>query len=77
MEVDMKKFDALFKKAFKSNYNLAGRELGISPAHVYRVINKKSTPGMDFINKLIVYCQKNSIDCNQYIKFFNHTVDCK
>jgi len=77
MKVDMKKFNVLFKKNFKSNYNLAGRELGISPAHVYRVINKQSTPGIEFINKLILYCQKNSIDCNQYINFFSQTVDCK
>ena len=74
MELNVYEFKKLFKNKFKSNFNLAARELGISPAHVYRVIKQQSKAGMEFLNHLMLYCNKNDIDYKQYINFFTSAV---
>lgn len=76
MELNLEEFEKLFKETFKSNYNFAAREMGISPAHVYRVLNKKSKAGILFLNKLMIYCSEKNIDYKQYINFFKSTVTC-
>ncbi len=77
MELNLSEFKKLFKSKFKSNFNLTARELGVSPAHVYRVIKKQSKAGMEFLNHLMAYCNKNNIDYKQYINFFVSNVTCK
>lgn len=76
MELDLNEFKKLFKSKFKSNFNLAGREIGVSPAHVYRIIKKQSKAGSEFLKHLMVYCSKNNIDYKNYVIFFEPTVTC-
>ena len=76
MELNLSEFKKLFKNKFKSNFNLAGRELGVSAAHVYRIIKKQSKAGPEFLKHLIIYCSNNSIDYKTYVIFFAPTVNC-
>lgn len=76
MELNLNEFKKLFKSKFESNYNLAGRELGVSPAHVYRILKKQSKAGPEFLKHLMIYCSNNNIDYRTYVIFFMPTVNC-
>ena len=76
MELNLNEFKKLFKSQFNSNYNFAGRELGVSPAQVYRIIKKQSKAGPEFLKRLMIYCSNKGIDYRSCVIFFMPTVNC-
>lgn len=67
MELNIKKFIELFDTKFNASYAEAGRQLGVAPAQVYRIVNCKGKAGAKFLGKLIVYCDTNKLDFREYI----------
>ena len=70
LKLNITEFKNLFEVRFKNNYNFAGRELKIDPAHIYRVVNNESKAGLTFISNLMEYCKENKIDYAKYVNFF-------
>lgn len=77
MELNIKEFLKFFNKHFNGNYNKAGRELKISPAQIYRIVQGKSKPGGKFFGKFIVYCKEIGENYEKYFFLPNvlHTVN--
>lgn len=69
MGLNFEKFNNLFHEKGKSNYNYFAKVLNINVSQLYKVINKKSEPGIKFYNKLAKYCKKNSLNLIDFIFF--------
>lgn len=67
MELNKREFIKFFNKFFEGNYNKAGRELNISPAQIYRIVNGKSKAGGTFFGQFISYCKAIGEDYEKYI----------
>lgn len=67
MELNKHKFEELFREKFKESYAEAGKQLGVSSAQVYRIINNKGSAGAKFLGKLISYCDINKLNFRDYI----------
>lgn len=67
MELNMYTFTELFKDKFKYSYAEAGRQLNVSPAQLYRIMNNKGKAGALFFGKLHTYCNKHQLNFEKYI----------
>lgn len=69
MELNREMFIKLFDENFNASYAEAGRQLGVAPAQIYRIINDKasSNTGAKFFGKLITYCDTHKLNFRKYI----------
>lgn len=69
MELNKANFIKLFDTKFNASYAEASRQLGVSSAQLYRIINSKSksNTGAKFFGKLIAYCDAHKLNFRNYI----------
>lgn len=67
MELNVKKFTELFDTKFNASYAEAGRQLGVAPAQIFRILNNEGSAGAKFLGKLITYCDCNKLNFRKYI----------
>ena len=58
MELNLDKFNELFKDKFDESYAEAGRELHVAPAQIYRIRNKQGKAGAVFLEDFIHIARK-------------------
>lgn len=67
MELNVEKFTELFDTNFNASYAEAGRQLGVAPAQIFRIMNNKGSAGAKFLGKLIIYCDTHKLNFRRYI----------
>lgn len=67
MELNREMFIKLFENDFNASYAEAGRQLGVAPAQIFRIINNTGTAGAKFLGKLIIYCDIHKLNFRNYI----------
>lgn len=70
MLINMKAFLKLLKDVFNNNQSEMARVLGIERSHLNKVFSSNGKgAGIVVFGAIIKYCQKNSLDMNDYIFF--------
>lgn len=67
MELNREKFEQLFCEKFNASYAEASRQLGVSTAQIFRILNNKGNAGAKFLGKLITYCDTHNLNFREYI----------
>lgn len=67
MELNQKAFIELFDSNFNASYHEAGRQLGVAPEQIHKIINSNGKGGAVFFGKLISYCDANKLNFRKYI----------
>ncbi len=69
MFLEKEKVRELMVTKANGNYHEFSRQLGVDVAQLHRVLNTGSNAGPKLLGKLMIYCQENNLDFNDYIFF--------